>query len=130
MSERHTGWVESMGITEHADAPGVVRCVLSIDDSHRNIQGVTHGSVPMAVLDTAMGHALDGLLEPGEFCATTQISFQFLRGVWPGDRIEAVGRVVRRGRRIAYLEGECTNRAGELVVRAHGTWYVGKAKQP
>lgn len=125
MSERVTGWVESMGLTEEALEPGAVRCTLLTDDRHRNIQGVVHGSVTMAVLDTAMGHALDGLLTPEEFCSTTQISFQFLRGVWPGQRLDAVGRVTRKGRRIAYLEGECRNQDDEVVARAQGTWYVG-----
>ena len=128
MSERHSGLVELMGIEERQAGPGVVHCWLTVDDRHRNIQGVVHGSVAMAVLDTAMGHALDSLLAPDEFCSTTQISFQFLRGVWPGDRIEAVGEVTRKGRRIAYLEGVCRNQEGVPVARAQGTWYVGKRK--
>jgi len=43
--------------------------------------------------------------------------------------MEAVGTVTRRGRRIAYLEGECRNAEGELVARAHGTWYVGRVRK-
>lgn len=125
MSERHSGLVELMGIEEQQDEPGTVRCWLTVTDIHRNIQGVVHGSAMMSVLDTAMGHALDSLLEPHEFCTTTQISFQFLRGVWPGDRIEGVGTVTRKGRRIAYLDGECRNQDDVLVGRAQGTWYVG-----
>jgi uncharacterized protein (TIGR00369 family) len=98
-----------------------------VDERHRNIQGVIHGSVTMALLDTAMGHALSGTLEAGEFCSTMQISFQFVRAVRAGERLEAEGRVTHRGRRVAYLEGRCTNRAGDLVARAEGVWYVGRA---
>lgn len=102
-----------------------MRCFLASTAAHQNIQGVVHGSVTMAVLDTAMGHAMDGLLGPGQFCSTTQISFQFLRALRPGDSLEALGEVQRRGRRVAYLEGTCRNGAGEVVAKAHGVWYLG-----
>jgi uncharacterized protein (TIGR00369 family) len=123
---RLPGFVETLGIDEQAVEPGVVRCALAVTDAHRNIQGVIHGSVVFALLDTAMGHALSGILADGEFCSTTELSIQFLKAAWPGDRLEAVGRVTKRGNRIAYLEGAATNAAGDLVARAHGTWYVGR----
>ena len=128
--ERRPGWVEHLGLEEEAREPGVVACRLAVTETHQNIQGVIHGSVPIALLDTAMGHALDGLLEEGEFCSTTQISFQFLAATRPGDVLEAVGRVVRKGRRIAYLEGHCRRQDGTEVVRAQGTWYVGRVRPP
>lgn len=123
---RLKGFVEFLGIRETQVGPGEVRCEIEITEALQNIQGVAHGSVTMAVLDTAMGHALTGMLAPDEFCTTTQISFQFLRASRPGDRLSATGRVIRRGNRIAYLEGTCVNRGGEELARAQGTWYVGR----
>lgn len=128
MSERAVGWVEALGLEEEQLGVGEVRCSLQVDQRHQNIQGVIHGSVPIALLDTAMGHALDGMLDAGEFCATTQISFQFLAATRPGDRLAATGRVVRKGRRIAYLEGTCVRGDGTEIVRAQGTWYIGEVK--
>ena len=125
---RKEGFVEMLGIVEAAGPPGEYRCDLDVLAVHQNIQGVAHGSVVGGLLDTAMGHALSGILAPNEFCGTTQISFQFLRAARPGDHLAAVGRVSRRGTRIAYLEGSCTNQRGEEVARAHGTWYVGELK--
>jgi uncharacterized protein (TIGR00369 family) len=125
-TERLDGFVEHLGMSEATLGPGKVRVDLAIAPSHRNIQGVTHGSVTMALLDTAMGHALTSTLAPDEFCSTTQISFQFLRASRPGDRLTATGGVVRRGSRIAYLEGVCVNQAGEEIARAQGCWYVGR----
>jgi uncharacterized protein (TIGR00369 family) len=122
---RKEGLVEWFGIEEEALGPGRVRCRLALTEAHQNIQGVIHGSVTMALLDTAMGHALTGLLHPGEFCGTTQFSLQYLAAVRPGERIVADGEVTRRGRRIAYLEGTCRREDGEVVARAHGTWYIG-----
>ena len=128
--ERRAGLVEFLGLDEETVEPGQVRCRLPTDERHQNIQGVIHGVVPVALMDTAMGHALDGLLEPGEFCSTTQISVQFMRAVRPGETIEALGTVTHKGRRIAYLEGACRNEQGEVVARAHGTWYVGRVRTP
>jgi uncharacterized protein (TIGR00369 family) len=129
-SERRQGLVEWMGMEEEDLGPGRVRIRLRTDERHQNIQGVIHGIVATALMDTAMGHALDGLLEAGAFCSTTQISVQFLRAVRPGERLEAVGTVTHRGRRIAYVEGTCCNEAGDLVARAQGTWYVGRVRAP
>ena len=126
---RERGLVEFLGLEEEALEPGRVRTWLTTDERHQNIQGVIHGVVPMALMDTAMGHALDGLLEEGEFCSTTEISVQYLRAVRPGEAVEALGEVTRRGRRIAYLEGTCRNAEGELVARAHGTWYIGQVRR-
>jgi uncharacterized protein (TIGR00369 family) len=117
--------MEHLGIAERLVAPGHVACTLTTDARHQNIQGVVHGSVTMALMDTAMGHAMDSLLAPGEFCSTTQFSVQYLKAVRPGESLAAEGRVTHRGRRVAYLEGDCRNGAGELIARAHGTWYVG-----
>ena len=126
---RQRGFVELLGLSEQPGPPGEVRASLRVTEDHQNIQGVTHGSVTTALLDTAMGHAISSVLAEGEFCSTTQLSVLFLRASRPGDRLEAVGRVIRRGSRIAYLEGTCSNERGEEVARAHGTWYVGRLER-
>jgi len=127
---RLPGYVEHLGIVERELGPGLVRCELLVSETHQNIQGVIHGSVAFALLDTAMGHALTSLLSPGEFCSTTQISVQFLKASFPGDCLVATGKVSRRGNRIGYLEGACVNQAGDEIARAHGTWYIGRADRP
>lgn len=127
--ERMEGLLEWMAIEEEKEAPGRIRCRLTTTTDHQNIQGVIHGSVPFALMDTAMGHALDSLLAEDEFCSTTQISIQYQRAARPGDVLEAVGEVTRKGRRIAYLEGVCTNADGDVVAKAQGTWYIGRLRQ-
>jgi acyl-CoA thioesterase len=127
MSERE-GLVELLGMTEEPVRPGEVRFALRTEPRHRNIGGVVHGSVTMALLDSAMGHATSSLLAPDEFCATTEISFQFLAAAWPGDRLVATGVVTKRARTVAFLEGVCRNDAGDVVARAHGTWHIGRRR--
>jgi uncharacterized protein (TIGR00369 family) len=122
------GLMGLLGIREERLRPGRVRCRLRTGPEHLNIQGIVHGSVTMALLDTAMGHAVDGLLPPGGFCSTTQISFQFHKALSMGEDIEAVGEVLRSGRKIAYVQGTCRNAAGEVVAIGQGAWYLGAAR--
>ena len=127
-NKRMQGLLEWMQIVEESVEPGRVVCRIETRPEHQNIQGVVHGSIPFAVLDTAMGHALDAMLEPHEFCSTTQFSLQFQRAVRPDETLRATGIVTRKGRRIAYLEGTCVNADDEVVAKAQGTWYVGQRK--
>ena len=126
--KRQVGFVEWMGLEEEDLGPGKVACRLQTDERHQNILGVVHGLIATALMDTAMGHAVTSLLGPGEFCGTTQLSLQYLRAAHPGERLDAVGQVTRKGRRVAHVEGVCHNAAGELVARAHGTWHIGKLR--
>jgi uncharacterized protein (TIGR00369 family) len=129
METRHEGLIELLGLEEEAVRPGEVRFALTAGERHRNIGGVVHGSVTMALLDTAMGHAMASLLAADEFCATTEISFQILTAAWPGERLVATGSVTKRGRHVAFLEGVCRKADGTPVARAHGTWHVGTLRR-
>lgn len=111
-------------VTEDLD-DGTVRLTLRTDDSFLNEVGIVHGGIPTFLLDGAMGRTCARSLGEGETCATVQLSVQFLtraEGV-----LTATARIVRRGRRVAFLEGECVREDGTLVARAHGTWAVATA---
>jgi uncharacterized protein (TIGR00369 family) len=112
----------ALGI-EHEDLPdGGVRLALSTGPEHVNEVGIVHGGITTLLLDGAMGRCAGRTLAPGQTCATVQLSVQFLA---PAEgRIQAVGRVLKRGRSIAFLEGECTRADGAVIARAHGTWVI------
>jgi acyl-CoA thioesterase len=61
-----------------------------------------------ALCDEAMALALFTVLDENEGIATISESTSFLQGIRKG-RIKAVGRVVKRGRSVAFLEGIVTN---------------------
>jgi uncharacterized protein (TIGR00369 family) len=107
---------------------GRVRLSLDTDDDHRNEVGLVHGGLTALLLDGAMGRCVGRTLAPGQTCATVQLSVQFLA---PAEgRLAAVGRVVRRGRATAFLEGECTRADGRVIARAHGTWVIRPESEP
>lgn len=112
----------ALGITHEDLADGSVRLALTTGPEHVNEVGIVHGGLTALLLDGAMGRCAGRTLQAGQICATVQLSVQYLA---PAEgRITAVGRVVKRGRSIAFLEGECTRADGALVARAHGTWVI------
>jgi uncharacterized protein (TIGR00369 family) len=118
----HSPLNAALGI-ETEDLPdGRVRLALETSANLRSEGGRIHGGIAALLLDGAMGRSVERSLEPGQACATVQLSVQYLA---PAEgRLSATGRVVKRGRSAAFAEGECTRADGTLVARAHGTWIV------
>lgn len=96
---------------------------LALTPRHRNRRGVAHGGVVSALLDTALGAAVVSTLTPQEWCGTLQLSVQF-RDPARGAVLQARGRVVRRGRTVAFAEGEALDEAGRVVASAQGVWTI------
>jgi uncharacterized protein (TIGR00369 family) len=88
-----------------------------------NRRGVVHGGVLSALLDSALGGAVVAGIGAEEWCATLQLSVQYLAGARKGP-LRATGRMLRRGRRCAFAGGEVLDADGQLVAQAQGTWYV------
>ena len=88
-----------------------------------NRRGVVHGGVLSALLDSALGGAVVAGINPAEWCATLQLSIQYISGGRRGP-LHASGRMTRRGPRCAFAEGEVLDARGKLIARAQGTWYI------
>lgn len=122
----HSPFNEKLGITAEDLADGRVRLSVESGPSWTNEVGSVHGGLAMSLLDGAMGRAIGRALSPGDMCATVEFSTQFLAPA--AGRLVATGRVVKRGRRIAFAEAECVREDGTIVARAHGTWSVRTAE--
>jgi acyl-CoA thioesterase len=101
-----------------------------VEHRHLNINGVVHGGVYATILDTAMGASVVSLLGPEETTATTSLYVEFLRAAREGDTLSALGRVLRRGRHIAFAEGELKGADGRRLSQARGTWYIWSDDEP
>jgi uncharacterized protein (TIGR00369 family) len=102
-----------------ADA-GTIEVAFAATDQFLNSAGVIQGGLVAAMLDATLGPALMATLGPGQFAPTTDLHVQFLRPARPG-RLTGRGRVVRRGRDVAFLGGELANDSGEIVAVATAT---------
>jgi len=102
---------------------GEAEVALEIAPHHCNRRGVAHGGVVSSVLDSALGAAVVSSIPSEWWCATTSLSIQFVGGARAG-RVVAVGRVVRRGRSVAFASGEMRDSEGRIVATASGTWHL------
>ncbi len=102
---------------------GVVEVALELGAHHLNNRGVAHGGVIGALLDSALGAAVISAIPAEWWCATTSLTLQFLDGAGEG-RLVAVGRVVRRGRSVAFATGQVHDARGRLIATASGSWHL------
>ena len=102
---------------------GRSRYELSLGPDHLNRRGVAHGGVVASLLDTALGAAVVSSIAVKEWCGTLELSIQFREPVLQGT-VTAEGRVARRGRAIAFAEGEMRDEAGRVLATAHGVWTI------
>jgi uncharacterized protein (TIGR00369 family) len=82
-----------------------------------NPAGDVQGGFLAAMLDDTLGPALVATLPDGHWAPTIDLQVQFLRPAQPGE-LRGAGRVVRRGREVAFLAGELRGADGVLVATA------------
>ena len=93
----------------------------TVDPAHYNTNGVLHGGVLMALLDTAMGHAVADLVAPaGRFNAAAQFNIHFFLPIKSG-LVRATAEVKKLGKRLAVVEAEATDASGRVLGLATAT---------
>jgi acyl-CoA thioesterase len=122
-------WAESapfyatFGIAVEEIAPGRSRLRLAVDGRHLNADGIVHGGVLPAFADAAMGSAARTLHGERAQLLTAESNIRYLRAV-EGGTLAAAARVVKAGRRIAFLEVDVTDEQGEIVARGGATFVI------
>lgn len=81
---------------------------------------IAQGGFVTGWLDMAMARAVLRANDQVQNVASLEIKVSFLEPVGPGEG-KVVARIVRLGKRIAFLEGELFNPAGKLAARASST---------
>ena len=102
---------------------GTIEVAFTASEQFLNPAGVIQGGFLAAMLDDTLGPALVATLGPGLFAPTTDLHVQFLRPARPG-RLTGRGRIVRRGREVAFLAGELLDASGQVVATAVATAQV------
>jgi len=91
-------------------------------DMHNGV-GWLQGGLFTALCDEAMALALFTVLEGGTAIATISESTSFLQGVRSG-RITARARVVKKGRRVAFMEGSVRSEDGMLLTETRASFVI------
>jgi acyl-CoA thioesterase len=113
---------QHLGMELFGDDAGIGHARVVIGAQHLNPNGVVHGAVLFALVDTAMGKATMSVVEePGRYCASVEVSLRFIRPAVAGSLV-ATATVVKRGRDLAHLDGRVVGDDDRLVATAAGTF--------
>lgn len=112
-----------LGMEVSGDGPGVGIACVDVGPEHLNPNGVVHGAVLFALVDTAMGKATMSAIEAGRFCASIEVSLRFIRPASDG-ALTAVANVVKRGRSVVHLEAQVAGGDTPLIAAAAGTFAI------
>jgi uncharacterized protein (TIGR00369 family) len=115
----------SMGIDVVSIGKGTAELSMKVRPDMHNGVGWMQGGIFTAIADEAMALALYSVLSPGEKIATISETTSFLKGA-RDELLVATGRVVRKGRRVAFTEGEVRKgtREGEILARCAAAFAI------
>ena len=116
-----------LGVQVDDAGEGWVRLRVPVGDGLRNAAGApVHGGVLSALVDMAVGGALGTTHDNaagGVGQATLDLNVSFLAAAGDGD-IVAEGRLLRRGRSVAFGEARITDGAGKLIAVGRATYML------
>ncbi|MGW0811294.1 PaaI family thioesterase [Nonomuraea sp. NPDC002799] len=107
---------------------GSIEVAFQASDQFVNPVGVIQGGFLAAMLDDTLGPALVATLPEHQFAPTMDLHVQFLRPARPG-RIVGRGRVIQRGKEVAFLAGELIGPDGKMVATATATTRIQTMRQ-
>jgi len=84
-------------------------------------RGGVQGGLVAGYLDDVMGYAYVAATDGEQAPLNLEISMQLLGLLPEGSTIIGIGRVVRGGRRVIFLEGELQTQDGQILARATST---------
>jgi len=116
-----------MGVEKIESGDGRSTIAMTVGEMSVNGRGAFHGGVAYTVCDMACYSALLGLLTEGENAATHDIHVSLMRAAKLGDRVITKGKVIKRGRNLAFMEAEmlCND---EIIARATVTKTILRAQ--
>jgi len=114
---------EYLGMELSGTTTGTGTATLHLGAQHANPNGVAHGAVLFALVDTAMGKATMSVIDDNLYCASVELSLRFIRPASEGELI-AEATVVKRGRSIVHLEARVYDGDDRLVATSSGTFAI------
>ena len=111
---------ETLGYDIVEAAKGRVVAAATPHEGHRNPAGTVHGGLAATLLDSAMGLAVQSMLDKGIAQTTLEFKISLLRPITPQTGVvKAEGKVISCGRRVGTAQGKLTDKDGRVL--AHGT---------
>ncbi|GIV50173.1 MAG: hypothetical protein KatS3mg038_0694 [Candidatus Kapaibacterium sp.] len=108
--------------------PGCIEAVLSLEEHHKQHDGIAHGGVIATLADIVTGFAAYTLVAEGQFTVTIDMTVSYLEAAHHGV-LRAVGRVLRHGKSVSFTRGEIFSSNGSpanerLIAIAQATFAI------
>jgi acyl-CoA thioesterase len=85
--------------------------------------GYVSGGYLTVFADELLASAIGSVLEPGEFATTAELKISFVKPA-PKGQLRGEGKVLRKGRRVAFVEATIRTADDDLVGVVSSTWTV------
>lgn len=119
------GVAQLLGMQPDVVERGHVAFVCGASARFSNPMGTVHGGILATLLDSALGCAVQTVLDAGQAYTTVSLEVKYLRAVaLDAGVLRAEGTVVHAGRRQATAEGRITDPDGRVVATATTTCLV------
>lgn len=113
-----------LGMDLRGDEAGIGVASVEAGADHMNPNGVVHGAVLFALVDTAMGKATMSVIDEADtYCASIEVSMRFIRPALTGP-LTATAAVIKRGRNVVHLESRITGGDDQLVASSAGSFAI------
>ena len=112
-----------LNMRHHPTVDGVGLASMTIQDKHRQAQGVVHGGIIASLADYAFHLACAPHLQPGQTAVTVELKVNFLAPAKDGE-LRAAARVVSAGRRIIVCDVDVIGDEEKLIARCLGTYII------
>jgi uncharacterized protein (TIGR00369 family) len=122
---------ELMGFDIVEVGEGRVVFAVQPQEYHYNPIGMVHGGLAATLLDSAMGCAVHSLLPEGRAYTTLELKVNFVRPLkHDTGRVQAIGKVIHLGGKVATAEGSLVDTAGKLYAHATTTCLLMNVSTP
>lgn len=113
-----------IGVKLIAKKRGYARFKLILKPHHLNEGGIAHGGILATLCDISLAGALGSLLKKEERCLTAELDIHFINPAFPTKPIYGFGKVIRKGKNVAFMEGGIETQDKTTIVKAKGIWVI------
>jgi acyl-CoA thioesterase len=115
----------TIGMNFEIIQPGIVSYNLKINETHLATPLAAHGGCIAALLDATMGVGALSLVEKDfQVVNTLEMKVSFLEAVFINDELNSTSLIIRKGRKIIFVEAEIKNQNRKIVAKGSGTFLV------
>lgn len=111
-----------LGMTFEVIKEGEVKYTMDVTQEHLATPKAAHGGMLLSLLDATVGvGALSAVCEENKVVSTVEIKVNFFTPILIGDHLTSISTMLKKGKRLIFMEATVRNQRAELVAKASAT---------